>query len=485
MTLRAKLLTGFLATSLIAAIVGGLGIYSLNQVKSAETFAYENGTVSLTYLIHLVDAFGQVKSAVRDAALASDAAGNQRASDEFKNGLAVLDKADKDYSGTFANDTDKANYARYQAAWQVFLPLAQKALDLGLQDKNTEADALLRSPEMLKAGNDTSSAIETIVQFNVNLVAGINKANGTLTDSSILLMEIFLLAAAAVSALIGIFLANSILRTMNKLETTTDALSIGIRQVSMSSQQLAQGASEQAANLEEISASVEELASTIQQNADNASQTEKIASKSAVDARGGGEAMKDISQRVVVIQEIARQTNLLSLNAAIEAARAGEHGRGFAVVANEVQKLADRSQVAAREIEGLTKDSLVIADRAGQMLDQLVPDIQRTADLVTEIHAASTEQSSGVAQINSAVQQLNSVVQTNASNAEELASTSEEQSAQGETMRESVVFLKTGKRTKTPPPPRAGRSAPPLPRPVKGASILLTSDDEDTEFHRN
>jgi methyl-accepting chemotaxis protein len=287
------------------------------------------------------------------------------------------------------------------------------------------------------------------------------------------------------------------MKVFRSVENSSDNVSTGIQQISASSIQLAQGASEQAANLEEISASVEELASTIQQNADNASQTEKIASKSALDAQGGGvavkqtvEAMKDISGRVVIIQEIARQTNLLSLNAAIEAARAGEHGRGFAVVANEVQKLAERSSVAAREIEDLTKNSLAVADKAGAMLDQLVPDIQKTADLVTEIHAASTEQSSGVAQINSAVQQLNSVVQGNASNAEELASTSEELSAQGQVMRESVVFLKTGRKTGVPQksvaerPARHDQPALAPPQSPRGASIALAADDEDGDFQR-
>jgi methyl-accepting chemotaxis protein len=281
---------------------------------------------------------------------------------------------------------------------------------------------------------------------------------------------------------------------MNGVVRGTDTVTIGIGQVSTSSQALSQGSSEQAANLEEILASVEELSSTIQQNADNASQTEKIAGKSAIDARTGGDAvkqtvqaMRNISERVLVIQEIARQTNLLSLNAAIEAARAGEHGRGFAVVANEVQKLAERSQTAAREIEGLSKSSLAVADDAGRLLEQLVPDIQRTADLVVEIHAASAEQSAGVAQINAAVQQLNSVVQGNASSSEELASTAEELSSQASAMRESVLFLKTGRRTDNAAPvPAAVRRVQaadvrPLPGPGQraGAPILLDREDSD------
>jgi methyl-accepting chemotaxis protein len=153
-------------------------------------------------------------------------------------------------------------------------------------------------------------------------------------------------------------------------------------------------------------------------------------------------AMKEIASRISIIEEIARQTNLLALNAAIEAARAGEHGRGFAVVASEVRKLAERSQVAAGEISKLSTISVDVAEKAGTMLARLVPDIQKTAELVQEISAASKEQTTGADQINSSIQQLNQVIQQNAGAGEEMSSTAEELSSQAEQLQSTISFFK-------------------------------------------
>jgi methyl-accepting chemotaxis protein len=238
-------------------------------------------------------------------------------------------------------------------------------------------------------------------------------------------------------------------QVVGDVRSATDNVASGSEELSASSETLSQGATEQAAAIEEVSSSMEQMSSNIKQNADNSQQTQKIAMQAARDAQEGGvavskavTAMKSIAEKISIIEEIARQTNLLALNAAIEAARAGEHGKGFAVVAAEVRKLAERSGNAAGEISELSSTTVAISEKAGEMLTKLVPDIQRTADLIQEIAAASGEQNSGAEQINKAIQQLDSVIQQNASASEEMASTSEELSSQAQQLQQTVGFFR-------------------------------------------
>lgn len=258
----------------------------------------------------------------------------------------------------------------------------------------------------------------------------------------------------------GVFgkLQNGVNSTLDKL---TEVIQIAQRNsrtgvttsgnLSTTASSLGAGSSQQAASLEEISSSMEEMSANIRQSADNAGQTEQIAQRVATDAAESGKtvekavvAMRSIAEKISIIEEISRQTNLLALNAAIEAARAGEHGKGFAVVAAEVRKLAERSQKAATEISELSSVTVETAEIAGEKISKLVPDIQKTAELVQEISVASKEQDVGANEINSALQNLDSVVQRSAAAAEELSSSAAELSNQAAEQSEAMRFFKLG-----------------------------------------
>ena len=297
---------------------------------------------------------------------------------------------------------------------------------------------------LIVAMNDVTHAAEEIAQGNLTVTIRERSAQDKLMQALI--------------AMVG-----GLTRTVTDIRSIAGEVSSASQSISAASVQVSNGATAQAASAEEASSSMEEMVSNIKQNADNAQQTDKIATKSSKDAQDSGKcvleavsAMKEIASKISIIEEIARQTNLLALNAAIEAARAGEHGKGFAVVAAEVRKLAERSQKAAGEINHLSGTTVKVSEKAGEMLDKLVPDIQKTAELVQEITAASKEQDTGSEQINKALQQLEKVIQQNASAAEEMASTTEELTGQSDQLISALGFFKTGDTGQAPPVRSAG-----------------------------
>lgn len=410
-------------------------------------------------LVQLGDRFGKFKSI-----FLTTGGKNHEAFDVFEREFTIVEKHSDELEGLIKNRKIQQAKDLYFAEYSTHFETMRNAIN-ELTEVSSAQTATEYQESMDKADEITKLAFIFFAAVLIALVlAGIlltrsivrqlgcepfeaadiarNLANGNLKIAFTRKKEIGLYKdlKAMVEKLSGV---------IQNIAIISDNLAIASSQLSSGSQQISQGANEQAASAEEVASSMEEMSSAIQQNTDNAQQTEKISVKAAIDISEGNKSvaltvtsMKTIADKIKIIGEIARQTNILALNAAVEAARAGEHGRGFAVVAAEVRKLAERSHNAAAEIDSLSKNSVDVAEKSGKLLESIVPDIQRTSNLVQEIAASSQEQSESSNQVNNALQQLNQIVQQNAANAEEMASSSEELAAQADSLKDLVSFFK-------------------------------------------
>ncbi|GFO56004.1 chemotaxis protein [Geomonas sp. Red276] len=493
-----KLVMAFMIVSAITAVVGTIGIKDMGEINDNASSMYQRELLGTSYILNANIDLLYILRAEKNFMLSTTRELRERYLAESKKSQGdYRDKLEK-AKPLFYTEKGKETVRRLEAANEEWLKLHDQVMELAARQplhQNNEAvvlsfgaardklkvvDDLLTELSAMKEANAKDAAAESRQLYRQSLTMMISLiaagvllgltlgiiisrmisiplrrgvevaqavAKGDLTHSINLDRkdEVGILAAALNE------MVAKLQEIVGEVKSASDNVASGSQQLSSGAEELSQGASEQAAAAEEASSSMEEMSSNIRQNADNAIQTEKIAQKSAKDAIEGGKAvqetvaaMKDIAGKINIIEEIARQTNLLALNAAIEAARAGEHGKGFAVVASEVRKLAERSQKAAAEISELSSSSVDVAEKAGQLLAMMVPDIQRTAELVQEISAACREQDTGAEQINKAIQQLDQVIQANAGASEEMASTAEELSSQAEQLQTSVSFFKTG-----------------------------------------
>ncbi|SNB46532.1 methyl-accepting chemotaxis protein [Geobacter sp. DSM 9736] len=552
-----KLLVSFFLMALISAAIGAVGMVKIDTIEKADTAMYELNTKPMSPILDAAVAFQRIRVNYRDLALSESAEENARYAATIKELRGKIDAALPEIEKSLVSEETKKIFAQLKESLVKFQPELEKVVALASANRSSEAVAHMRSQAMTGAARAVDEDIQKLADLKIELASKKSDENTATAKAAKAMMVAFLAFGVILSALLGVVISrmislplkrgvafaeavakgdltqrieidrkdevgqlaaalNGMVEQLKEIVTdvkgAADNVASGSQELSSGAEEMSQGATEQAASAEEASSSMEQMTSNIKQNADNAHETEKIAVKSAEDAKKGGtaveqtvHAMKEIAGKISIIEEIARQTNLLALNAAIEAARAGEHGKGFAVVASEVRKLAERSQKAAAEISDLSANSVEVAETAGELLAKMVPDIQKTAELVQEISAASREQDSGADQINKAIQQLDQVIQQNSAAAEEMASTAEELASQAERLQNSIDFFRLdnqGARSSTVAPAQGHQTkkakvkhlAPPAHQyhdrvtraavGAEGAALNMSDDKIDAGFER-
>ncbi|MDR3669994.1 MAG: methyl-accepting chemotaxis protein [Holophaga sp.] len=471
MKIGSRLGASFAFVLALLAIIAYSGISRMGEIKGAFDQVVKERNVKIAMANRELIQVNVVARSIHNLILFSDPHEQAAMRERILVARKDYDADHEKLKALVRSDTGKKLLADIEAKRDVTRPRLVKTVEMVEAGKGKEAIGYLAT-EVRTPQEEWLKAIQAMIEFQeADNQAKVDQAALDYQNAYRVMMGLTI-AALVLGTAAAFGITRAIARPITSVLEASRNLVSASEQVSATAQALSQGAAEQSASVEETSASMEEMSASISQNNENAKITGDIATRTAKETVDGGQAvretvtaMKQIAHKISIIDDIAYQTNLLALNAAIEAGRAGEHGKGFAVVAAEVRKLAERSQVAAEEISQLASQSVGLAERAGTLLEGIVPSIQKTADLVLEISAASSEQNSGVSQINTAINQISQAVQMNAASSEELASTSEEMNAQAlELQSLMTVFTHTSgsagspARGSAPRPPAGGKA---------------------------
>jgi methyl-accepting chemotaxis protein len=492
--LAVKLRIGSGAILFLLILLGILSLVLMNKMSEKSKVVSDNSMPSTDLILNLKSSVNEIRTReYRHLVSFTDEEKNETEK-KINETVKFMDTCFLNYEKLISSDEEALAYKKFRNNWDRFFEIHKVLISISRKNLTDSAKNLIKNSS-LTYFNLVKTNLDSLIEINVqNSKEAVSESNslykltinitiifiaisfilsilmvyiteksikkdvgGEPSDISMIAQEIasgnLTIETQDVDETEGIYNAIcnmkvKLIEIINTIKLGAENIADASRQVSNTSVMISEGASEQAASVEEISSSMEEMTSNIQQNAENANRTEEISIKAVnslnemiTTSLESFKSIKNIADKIKIINDIAFQTNILALNAAVEAARAGEHGKGFAVVASEVRKLAEKSKIAADEINLEASKSVKITEKSNELLNEIVPEIKQTSNLIKEISAACNEQNSGSEQINNSINGLNQVTQQAAAASEELATSSEELANQANELKDAVMYF--------------------------------------------